>query len=542
MLFEELILNCKKSKSIEVYITEKESFNLWVQGTTSNRFPSLNKEYYTSEKMDLLKRAFSFRSNPILKARYAEIIFEVNKREREFGKLAAQNLLKASYNLIEQNFELKYSDSLDRALALSIFLKDQLVVLELVKIHEQGIEKATTNNLPYALSNLINSLTSKTNQLKQVDLKYDFYDSCIRKYISSNEIASQTTYSNQRMLLEEILHFPTTKINLEYKKKIGLEIGKSYEKEGDFVGSTRSKQVAAHYYEQALSQYLNSGQRKELTNRIKVKIREAYNYAVQNEFDRVPIKMSVPIAAIEKALSKYKNKNKSEMIQILINDPNGMISYSSTEKVTKENIHPINPFTITPLRKGIKVANVDSVDDRIKNEVIQIMTPAIEFNIRVFLDPIFNLLLSNNRGFTKELSNTIKNSECVDATRIKTIEHAIELYQSKDYISSMHIIVFQIEAILRIILQSIEGGTFNYRSKSMTELTLGTIISKLLEKKTISVDLLRYLEVNLTDQRGKNLRNDIAHGNRNFKEFNKYDNQLLIYLLMKVSSIKKHDL
>jgi len=343
-------------------------------------------------------------------------------------------------------------------------------------------------------------------------------------------------------LLQEMLQFPNAKTNIGYQKTIIKEIGKAFEKEGDFVANERSKQVAAHFYEQALIQFINAECSSAEINQIKTKIRKANNYAVKNEFGRVPIEMSIPIEVVDNALSKYTNKELFAVIQILVADPNGMISYESTEKKIKQEIHPINPFSVTALRKGIKIAKVDTIEERIKHEVIQTMVPCIEFSIRVFLDKIFDIFLYNKSLFVDELRKYIIDSDFIDDNRIKTIEHSVKLYLNKDYISSMHLIVFQIEAILKKILHSIEGETFNYKSKKMTELTLGTIISKLLKHQKVNTDLLRYIEVNLTDQRGKNLRNDIAHGNRSFKEFSKYDNQLLIYLLMKLAAIKSHDL
>jgi len=541
-IFKKLVDEFDKSNDIKLYSIEMSSFNLWVQGTTNNRFPGIQKDYYNPERKETLKTAFSKRTNPILKARYAEILFEIDKKERDFGKLAAENLLKASHKYLDNKHELCYVDALNRSLALYLFLKDEEMAMNLVEQHEKGITIASDKNLPFALSGLIRSITSKKKQLKHLDINHELFRKSIRKNISKNHIPSQTTYSNERMLLQEMLQFPKAKTNIGYQKTIIKEIGKAFEKEGDLVANERSKQVAAHFYEQALNQFINAECDSTEINQIKTKIREANNYAVKNEFGRVPIKMSIPIEVVENALSIYSNKKMSEVIKILVADPNGMISYESTEKKIKEEIHPINPFSVTALRKGIKIAKVDTIEERIKHEVIETMVPSIEFSIRVFLDKIFDIFLSNKSLFVDELRKYIIDSDFIDDNRIKTIEHSVKLYLDKDYISSMHLIVFQIEAILKTILHSIEGEIFNYKSKKMTELTLGTIISKLLKYQIVNTDLLRYIEVNLTDQRGKNLRNDIAHGNRNFKEFNKYDNQLLIYLLMKLAALKSHDL
>lgn len=541
-IFEKLVNEFAESNDTKLYSIEMSSFNLWVQGTTNNRFPGIQKEYYNSERKEILKKAFSKRSNPILKARYAEILFEVNKKERDFGKLAAENLLKASHKYLDSKHELCFVDSLDRSLALYLFLKDEQMILNLIEQHEKGITIASDKNLPFALSGLISSITSKKKRLKHININYELFQKAIRKYISKNQIPSQTTYSNERMLLEEILQFPEAKTNIGYQKTIRKEIGNAFVKEGDFVADERSKQVAAHFYEQALIQFINAECELGEINQIKTKIREANNYAVKNEFGRVPIEMSIPIEAVDNALSVYTNKELFEVIQILVADPNAMISYESTEMKIKEDIHPINPFSVTTLRKGIKIAKIDTIEERIKHEVIQTMIPCIEFSIRVFLDKVFIIFQSNKALFVDELRRYIIDSDFIDENRINTIEHSIKLYLDDDYISSMHLLVFQIEAILKTILHSIEGETFNYKSKKMTELTLGTIISKLLKHEKVNADLLRYIEVNLTDQRGKNLRNDIAHGNRSFKQFNKYDNQLLIYILMKLAAIKEHDL
>lgn len=142
---------------------------------------------------------------------------------------------------------------------------------------------------------------------------------------------------------------------------------------------------------------------------------------------------------------------------------------------------------------------------------------------------------------SKDIIDYIKNAKYIYKEQFGLIELAIQKYYEKDYISFIHLITPQIEAILRNILEL--NGELIYKYDSQKDgfnlITLGSILSNEHIKNTLDDNFIWYLKMFLGDSRALNLRNKVCHGLCDFNEFGDWhiEASRCLQILLKLSKI-----
>ncbi len=142
---------------------------------------------------------------------------------------------------------------------------------------------------------------------------------------------------------------------------------------------------------------------------------------------------------------------------------------------------------------------------------------------------------------SKDIIDYIKNAKYIYKEQFGLIELAIQKYYEKDYISFIHLITPQIEAILRNILEL--NGELIYKYDSQKDgfnlITLGSILSNEHIKNALDDNFIWYLKMFLGDSRALNLRNKVCHGLCDFNEFGDWhiEASRCLQILLKLSKI-----
>jgi lysyl-tRNA synthetase class 1 len=117
----------------------------------------------------------------------------------------------------------------------------------------------------------------------------------------------------------------------------------------------------------------------------------------------------------------------------------------------------------------------------------------------------------------------------------------LEAYQNGDFVKAVHILVPQVEHILRNFLGMLGVPTLKTvrnhpgikDAKSMND-----VLSDERVREVLKEDLWRYLAVLYTDKRGFNLRNDLAHGLLTLEAFNKPIADRVFHSLLALSLLR----
>lgn len=94
----------------------------------------------------------------------------------------------------------------------------------------------------------------------------------------------------------------------------------------------------------------------------------------------------------------------------------------------------------------------------------------------------------------------------------KLIAHGIERHFEKDYISSIHVLIPQVEAVLRYLLNRKGINTIKTKGDAIMDNELGGLLKDAATRNLLGEDLTTYLELRFTKQEGMNLRNNVSHG------------------------------
>ena len=116
---------------------------------------------------------------------------------------------------------------------------------------------------------------------------------------------------------------------------------------------------------------------------------------------------------------------------------------------------------------------------------------------------------------------------------------AIQTYLEEDYIVSIHLLVPQIEKILRNLVEEAGGAVLKARRNGGFHLkTLDELLRSEQIHQSLGEDVGLYFRVVLTDQRGWNIRNDVCHGILPQNQFTKSVADRLIHILLVLALLK----
>lgn len=162
----------------------------------------------------------------------------------------------------------------------------------------------------------------------------------------------------------------------------------------------------------------------------------------------------------------------------------------------------------------------------------------------LFLRHAMNRLLARYSLTPESFVELLHRSEFFDVERKPLLVAGVKHYMAEEHASCAHLLIPQIEHLLRRLLESLGGVTVSFHSETQTyrEKDLGTILrDSLIEQFWLAKakrDVALYLRVLLTDQRGLNARNYICHGLYSADRFDFAITDRLMHILMLLSLLR----
>jgi Domain of unknown function (DUF4209) len=193
-------------------------------------------------------------------------------------------------------------------------------------------------------------------------------------------------------------------------------------------------------------------------------------------------------------------------------------------------------------KTGRKIAEIASLneeqgpEDRIAYQISQNLSYESHF-LGIGIDKLVEKFQLNSELLFKELTKSPAFSDC----RKDLLQLGIEQYFNKHYIVSSHILIPQIEHSFRTVLK-LSGG-FELKTKRSQHggfeiKPLGAILADQYISNIFGEDTLLYLKVLLVDQRGWNIRNDICHGLISSEYFDKAVADRVLHVLLCLGRIR----
>ena len=178
-----------------------------------------------------------------------------------------------------------------------------------------------------------------------------------------------------------------------------------------------------------------------------------------------------------------------------------------------ENYPLTNLFTKTLQdHKGRPLATIGSVEEDLEGRIIHQLSSNLNTNA-FFLRHSLKKALDVYNIKVQDLTDFVFKSPIFEETKKDIINAGLQAYLNQDYISAIHILVPQTEAAIRSLVELAGGATLRRNRQGGLQLrTFDDLLRDDKVEECFGIDLTFYFRILLTEQRGWNVRNNICHG------------------------------
>lgn len=188
--------------------------------------------------------------------------------------------------------------------------------------------------------------------------------------------------------------------------------------------------------------------------------------------------------------------------------------------------------------KGIPANRLKGIDEDLEGNIIEKMRYLLNLTT-VELTSCLDKIFIDHQITSASLTDYLYQSPIFCESKKQTIVKAMGLYFSQDHETFAYLIIPQIEAAFRQLLQTIGEPVHRAnRHGGFQLLTLDDLIRNPHIKTLFGEDCVTYFRVVLSETRGCNLRNRVCHGIVGINELNKITSSLLLHILIILSQTR----
>ena len=502
----------------------------------------------TPEMVNYLERRSFEVDNPILRCRYAGLVWDFSQKIRNSNPDISN-----AYRFIDSIIEMSYFGGdcflkykLGRALKLAISINDQKRIIcvrdAIIKYEEIYSEEAKPGTWGYSYDLLIGDkkLYSKVQlNKKQEDKIIATLESKLNKF-SDKKLKTFNTHCVE-CIITRLAPYYKNKNDVANMRRILLVYRDS------FLHGVDSNLIMAgsHCLEKVrkiLFQYNLSEEAKKLEPKIRSLQKEELKNLKKHE-------IATPISqqAIDDCISKLNKGRLSEALNCIAVSfiPNKEMAKNMVLKIAKE--HPLSfiiPRVIIGSR-GRVVAKIGPIEDDLEGHIVHQMSQSMNFYLH-WLTLGLQHLEENRSLNANSLSEHLFRSSVFPKANHQIIKEGVTTYFNKNYIASCSILTPQIESAIRELV-SVAGGAIyqassNSQEKGFELRPLGTLLRDKCVTKTfeqVNNNIPYYFQILLTDKRGLNIRNIVCHGDCSADGLNQDTAIFIIHILLILSMLRK---
>jgi len=485
------------------------------------------------------KRANKSR-HPILKARYADLVWDFSEKVKgvkpsyTMAVIAIESIIEIAEKDLHK-YQINVITKLRRALSLALSLNDKELISKVKdtiiayenKVAEDDkpglwgfsfdllLKNKNVQLTPEEKDRIIQDLEERLDRFSKSP-NYDFW-------AAENAAIRLADYYNTINKKEDV-------------KRVILTYGEVL-KTG--VSIQPSAQVAIVWLTKLYRTYLHYNLKDE-ANEVSIEIRKLGAKA-NSELKTIEASVTIPTEKIEKFINALIDGDlKTALLRITVHYiPKKREVIKQIEDLKKEA--PVQ-FLFTRLIKdnsGRTIATIGPLGEDFDGHVISQISQNMYYS-SLFLRDTIAALVNKFNVDAKTITDYLYESPIFGEDRKELIEKGIEEYLNRDYVVALHILIPQIEALIRNLIEKIGGsiftqskyGGFNYK-------TLDSMLWDENVKKVLGEDLTFYFRVLFVDPRGWNLRNNICHGISPPETFNATRADRVFHSLLCLSLIKE---
>jgi Domain of unknown function (DUF4209) len=330
----------------------------------------------------------------------------------------------------------------------------------------------------------------------------------------------QRSIYNELINLDEVSDESAEKKEIK-KRKLLRQIANSWRDEGDSRLSDPNGSLASVvFYRNAHDFYEKAGSSKMMKQMLS-KTGEASKSMKWREVTSDPIE--IPALKLD---GKNPNEIYERICEYQVAPPLNWESSSTSLQDTLSTIVFDGRYPVTDGKKESKVIRAK------RSKVMYIQIAEIRFASAL------ELLENEHKISAESLFEFIKVTGIM-ADDWSLLGNGLDAHFAGDFISSIHVLLPQLEVILRqILLKNSIPIEKNERGAISTK-EMGGILSEKEVKKILGAEFTAYLQLKFTDKEGMNIRNEVAHGLMKGEKFNHLLSCSLIYVALQLCAVFK---
>jgi len=540
----------------------KPRFTMTNEKGQETSYPNISS--FDDKNYEYISKRMEATDNPLLKARYAHVLWLGPKKHGKFAQVAIDSYLRLAEIYEEKDkkepdglFGLDVIDSIKNALILATNIKDSARI-DIVK---RKIKRLLVNYNPAS-----SSLFVLRANLIDLMLKYG-------KVFENNYFQGLNT-----LCLKYARELPNSHQSisiLELGSKVDQKLGVSIANWKQLIAECyenmmnanieKNKLVAVHFCEFALRYY------REIKKEDKISVLEKTYETLKNEVElkeiSVPIDLTDYIKRCEEVAKKIVSHSSEDIIKFLISEKSILPKYNDVEKLAEEinkgHLAGVIPHTILDERGHVEqhfstaeelkfLHTLQQYDLVLKTQsaplINLIVTEAIKANKLDFKSAID--FFGKYAWFGKNLVRKNQNKDVV-YNWLNLLAPALQEYFSQidylllsgnhpNFVLTFESLVLKIEGLLRDLanlsgvttfVQRLDNnGRVTYQEKDLTALLHDNKLETLMGE-----DDIFFLRFVLVEKAGYNLRHRTAHSLLFFGEYSLYYMNLLFMILLRIS-------
>ncbi len=191
-------------------------------------------------------------------------------------------------------------------------------------------------------------------------------------------------------------------------------------------------------------------------------------------------------------------------------------------------------------KKGRQIAAIGPLSEDPESHLVTQLSDTMRIGT-LFLHVVFEE--GEKRGiFTvSEILQCLKNSCIISEDRFFLFQKGLEAYFSKDYIVTLHVLIPQFEEAIRNLIELNGGSILVYKNNGYNLKNLDHLLRDKIISDVFGEDISLYFKVLFTDNRGWNLRNEIAHGILDPSHYNKQTADRLLHAILSLGFVRLID-
>jgi hypothetical protein len=484
----------------------------------SKRSPNLDD--ITLDDLSILGKVLPNICSQSLKARLADILWLLSKpRNIEHARLAIDCYM--SFEIDHETWKMGIDVYYERAIRLAIQIRggagERLNTIESSLIDALDPLNDDSQFMYLWLARFLDEFGLADNLSEKI---------ATESFARGQTLLSKFNYHGARSYLE----FSANKF-----KKLGddsawvtalVSIAESWESEGD-QRSSGSNMVAGTFYENGVQSY----------RRIPIKFRQENQVDEKVSALRLKIKSSGVRALDEMAVVKIPGVDVSEIVEASKKHVMGKAKVElaflhlcgvsqpiNKDDALKSAKQSLDESQLRGLFSSIQLAhdgrviaksNQSGSDESsgLRDEAIRNLDFMLNIKVNAQIIPALQILLEEHRVSYEMLRILCLEAPIVPESRERLFAKALYAGFEFDFSSAVHLLTPQIEHLVRTILKDSDVHTTTLNADGIDmECGLSTLLDKPEAADIIDENLLFELQVILADQKGPNLRNDVAHG------------------------------